>query len=78
MKQYRTVVRWGVKDILGQVNHSGISLSGSQRLALPVLESFLEDVVQPYIDGEISRVSIEDVVFDESGLYGGVSGAQIS
>ena len=77
-KQYRTVARWGVKDILGQVNHSGISLSGSQRLALPVVESFLEDVVQPYIDGEISRVSIEDVVFDESGLYGGISGAQVS
>ena len=53
-------------------------LSGSQRLALPVVESFLEDVVQPYIDGEISRVSIEDVVFDESGLYGGISGAQVS
>lgn len=77
-KQFRTVARWGVKDVLGQTNHSGVSLAGSQRLALPVVETFLQEAVQPYIDGEISRVSIEEVVFDESGLYGGISGNQVS
>ena len=62
------VVRWGVKDILNQVNHSGFLLNGSQRVALPVLETFLQEAVQPYIDGEISRVSIEEVSLDTDGV----------
>jgi len=66
----RSVLRWCVEDGQGLREHSGISLSGPQRFALPTSESFLQVAVLPYIEGIIPRVSIEDVDSSTSGLLG--------
>ena len=66
----RSVLRWCVQDGQGLREHSGISLSGSQRFALPTSENFLQVAVLPYIEGVISRVSIEEIDTSSSGLLG--------
>lgn len=66
----RTVLRWCVEDGFGLREHSGISLSGSQRFALPTSENFLQIAVLPYIEGVIPRVSVEEVHSSTSGLLG--------
>lgn len=66
----RSVLRWAVQDGQGLREHSGISLNGFQRFSLPTSENFLQIAVLPYIEGVISRVSVEEVDSSAGGLLG--------